>query len=112
VTYISLCRHPIQISTVQSEEQHVVNNLPKFHLNRTGNELENAGLQKLRRLGKFVVPGGMKAAPGDTCSVKTRKTTFFVNRTPHLSPDDSSLPPGGAYSSGKIPDFSRTREEP
>jgi len=76
------------------------------------NELGNAVLRKLRRLGKSVVPGDMKAAPGDTCSAKTQKTAFFVNRTPHLSPSGSSLPPGSAYSSGKIPDFSRTCEEP
>jgi len=46
--YISLFRHPIQISTVQSEEQHVLNHLPKFHINRTVNETENAVLRKLR----------------------------------------------------------------
>jgi len=49
VTYISLFRHPIQISTVQSEEQHIVKHLPKFHLNRTVNKAGNAILQKLRR---------------------------------------------------------------
>jgi len=76
VTYISLCRHPIQISTVQSEEQHVVKNLPKFHLNQTVNESENAILRKLRRLGKLVArsarisslaPGGTKLPPGGSC---------------------------------------------
>ena len=56
VTYIFLCRHPNPISTVQSEEQHVVNHLPKFHLNRTVNESGNTILQKLRKLEKFVVP--------------------------------------------------------
>jgi len=87
-------------------------NLPKFHLNQTVNESRNAVLRKLRRPEKLVAPGDMKAAPGDTCSAKTRKAAFFVNKTPHLSPGGSSLSPGGAYSSGKFPDFSRTREEP
>jgi len=102
----------MQITTVQSEEKHVVNNLPKFHLNRTVNESRKAVLQKLRRLGKSVAPSSMKATPDDTCSAKTRKIVFFVNSTPHSSPGGSSLPLGGADSYGKIPDFSRTREEP
>jgi len=54
--YISSCRHQIPISTVQSEEQHVINLLSKFHLNRTVNESGNTILQKLRKLEKFVVP--------------------------------------------------------
>jgi len=86
--------------------------LSKFHLNRTVNESKNAVLQKLCRPGKLVAPGGMNAAPGDTCSAKTRKIAFFVNKTTLSSPGGSSLPPGGTYSSGKMPDFSRTREEP
>jgi len=55
VTYISLCREPIQISTVQIEE-HVVKPLPKFNLNRTVNDTENAVLRKLRRPEKLMVP--------------------------------------------------------
>jgi len=96
VTYISLCTHPIQISIIQSEEQHVVKHLPKLHLNWTVNEVGNAVLRKLRRLEKLVVPGGMKLAPSDICSAKTRKIAFFVNRTPHSSPGGSSLLSGGA----------------
>ena len=59
VTYISLFRHPKWISTVQSEEQHVVKHLTKFHPNRTVNEAGNAVLRKLRRPEKSVAPGGM-----------------------------------------------------
>jgi len=57
VTYI---RHPIQISTVQSEEQHVVNHLPKFHLNWTVNKSENAVLRKLHKLETMVAPSAQK----------------------------------------------------
>jgi len=87
--YISLCRHPIQISTVQSEKQHVVKNLPKFHLNRTVNESAIVVLRKLRRLGKLVAPsaiisslapGGTKLPPGGSCFAKIRKIAFFVNQ--------------------------------
>ena len=95
MTYISLCKHPIQISTVQSEEQHVMKNLPKFHLNRTVNESGNAVLRKLRRPGKLVAPsarisspapGGTKLPPGGSSSAKIQKTAFFVNQntTHHL----------------------------
>jgi len=88
VTYIYLCRHLIQISTVQSEEQHGVKNLPKIHLNRTVNESGNAVLQKVRRPGKLVAPsarisslatGGTKLPSGGSCSAKIRKTAFFMN---------------------------------
>ena len=47
VTYISSYKQPIEISTVQSKEQHVRNQLSKFYLNRTVNELGNAVLQTL-----------------------------------------------------------------
>ena len=79
MTYISLYRYPIQISTVQREEQHVVNHLPNFYLNRTVNEQENVVLQKLCRLEKSVAPGGMKPAPGDTCSAKSTKNSIFLH---------------------------------
>jgi len=49
VMYIYLCSYLILISTVQSEEQYVLNHLPKFHLNRTVNESRNAVLRKLRQ---------------------------------------------------------------
>jgi len=83
VTYISLFMHPIQISTVQSEEQHVVKHLPKFHLNRTVNEAGNAVLWKLRRLEKSVAPGGMKLASGGCCSTKSTKNSVFRESEHH-----------------------------
>jgi len=52
--YISSFIHLIQISTVPSEEKHVMNLLSKFHLNRTVNELGNAVLQKFRKPEKSV----------------------------------------------------------
>jgi len=112
VTYITSYCPPNQISTVHSEELHVMDYLSKFLLNRIVNKPGNAVLRQLRRPGKSVAPGAVKAAPDDTCSVKTQKTAFFVNRTPLLLPGGSSLLPGGTYSSGKIPDFSHTHEEP
>ena len=63
--------------------------LPKFHLNRTVNESENAVLQKLRKLEKLVAPsarisslepGSTKLLLGGSCSAKIRKTTFFMNQ--------------------------------
>jgi len=58
--YISSCRHQIQISTVQSEEQHVIKLFSKFHLNRTVNEKGNAILQNLCKLEKSVAPSARK----------------------------------------------------
>jgi len=52
--YISSYRRIIQIFTVQSEEQHVMNLLSNFHLNRTVNKSGNAILRKLRKLEKYV----------------------------------------------------------
>ena len=94
VMYISLCRHPIQISTVQSEEQHVVNHLPKFHLNWTVNEMGNAVLKKLRELQKLwclapkirkVAPGGTILLPGGSCFAKNMKNNVFPESDHHTS---------------------------
>ena len=52
VTYISTYYPPHQISTIHSEELHVMDHLSKFHLNWTVNELGNAVLRKLRKLEK------------------------------------------------------------
>jgi len=78
VMYISSYGPPNQISTVHSEELHVMDYLSKFHLNRTVNEAGNAVLRKLRRLEKSMSPGGMKLAPGGSGSTKSTKTAFFV----------------------------------
>jgi len=64
VTYISSYTHPIQISIVQSKEQHVRNHLSTFHLNQTVNEPENVILQKLRRLEKCSRPMTRSCRPG------------------------------------------------
>jgi len=42
------------ISTVQSEEPRVMDDLSNFHLNQTVNESENAILQQLQELEKLV----------------------------------------------------------
>jgi len=100
VTYISLFRHPIQISTVQSEEQHVMKQLPKFHLNRTVNKAGNAVLRKLRRLEKSVAPGGMQLALGGSCSTKSTKNSVFRELKHHASLvwrlAAKWVPPGGS----------------
>jgi len=62
--YISLYRHLIQISTIQSEEQHVVYHLPKFHLNQTVNEMGNAVLQKWLEPEKLVAPSAQNHEGG------------------------------------------------
>jgi len=87
VTYISLCRHLIQISIVQSEEQHVVNHLPKFHLNRSVNESGNTILRKLHKLEKYVTPSAhklkawrlavSKLRPAVPAARKVRKNSVF-----------------------------------
>jgi len=51
---------PNPISTVQSEEPHVMGHLSKFHLNQTVNESENAVLRKLRKPEKMVAPNAHK----------------------------------------------------
>ena len=101
VTYISSYCPPNQISTVHSEEIHVVGLFSKFHPNRTVNEPRNAVLQKLRKLEKVVAPSAQKwkVGPGGTvlplggsCCTKSTKTTFFMNQsTPHIS----GMAPGG-----------------
>ena len=100
MTYISLFRHPIQISTVESEEPHVVKHLPKFHLNRTVNEVGNTVLQKLNKLEKSVAPGGMKLAPGGSCSTKSTKNSIFRELENHASLvwrlTANGLPPGSS----------------
>jgi len=104
--YISSCKHPIQISTVQSEEQHVMNLLSKFHQNRTVNESGNAVLRKLRKLENFVAPsaqkienqslapGSIEATPGSSCCAKSTKNSFFVQCSRRLA--EPPLPPGGS----------------
>ena len=100
MTYISLFRHPIQISTVQSEEQHVVKHLQIFHLNRTVNEAGNVGLRKLHRLEKSMAPGGMKLASGGSCSTKSTKNSIFRESEHYASLvwrlAANRLPPGGS----------------
>jgi len=54
VTYISSYCPPNQISTVNSEELHVMDYLSKFHLDWTVNEPGNAILRKLRKPEKKV----------------------------------------------------------
>ena len=54
--YISSYWPPNPISTVQSEEQPVMDHLSNFHLNRTVNKLGNAVLRKLHELEKYVAP--------------------------------------------------------
>jgi len=51
--YISSYWPPNPISTVESEEPHVMDHLAKFHLNQTVNEPKNAVLQKLCELEKI-----------------------------------------------------------
>jgi len=60
VTYNSTYCHPNQISTVHSEELHVMDHLSKFHLNRTVNELGNAIFRKLLKPEKYVAPRAKK----------------------------------------------------
>jgi len=62
--YISSYWPPNPISTVQSEEPHVMDYLSKFHLNRTVNELQNAVLRKLRELEKLVAPSAQNQKTG------------------------------------------------
>jgi len=62
--YISSYWPPNPISTVQSEEPHVMDHLSKFHLNRTVNEPRNAVLQKLRELEKLVAPSAQNQEGG------------------------------------------------
>jgi len=77
VTYISSYCPPNKISTVHSEELHVMDYLSKFHLNQTVNETGNAVLRKLRRPEKSMAPGGMKLAPSGSCSTKSTKNSVF-----------------------------------
>jgi len=49
------------MSTVESEELHVVDHLSKFHLNRTVNELRNVVLLELHKLEKLVMPSAQKS---------------------------------------------------
>jgi len=58
--YISIYWPPNPISTVQSEEPHVIDHLSKFHPNRTVNEPRNAVLWKLREPEKLVAPSAQK----------------------------------------------------
>jgi len=60
VMYISSYCPPNQISTVHSEEQHVMEHLSKFHLNQTVNKTRKAILQKLRKPKKRVAPSAQK----------------------------------------------------
>jgi len=62
--YISSYWTPNPISTVQSEEPHVMDHLSKCHLNRTVNEPGNAILQKLRELEKLVAPSAQHQTTG------------------------------------------------
>ena len=99
VTYISSYCTPNQISTVHSEELHVMDYLSKFHLNRTVNKAENAVLRKLRRLEKLMAPGGMKLAPSGSCSTKSTKNSVFRQSEHHASLvwrlAVTNVPPGG-----------------
>jgi len=83
VTYISSYCPPNQISTVHSEELHVMDYLSKFHLNRTVNEAGNAVLRKLRRPEKSMAPSGMKLASGGSCSTKSMKNSGFHESEHH-----------------------------
>ena len=72
--YISSCRHKLQISTVQSEEQHVMNRLSKFHLNqrltnRATQFYENCANQK-----KSVAPSAQKIKAWRLAVSKLRPT--------------------------------------
>jgi len=100
VTYISSYCPPKQISIVHSEELHVMDYLSKFHINRTVNEAGNAVLRKLRRLEKSVAPGGMKLAPGGSCSTKSTKNNVFCESEHHASLvwrlAVTNVPPGGS----------------
>jgi len=62
--YISIYLPPNPISTVQSEEPHVMDHLSKFHQNRTVNESGNAVLRKLRELEKLVAPSAQNQTTG------------------------------------------------
>ena len=62
--YISSYWPPNPISTVQSEEPHVMDHLSKFHLNRTVNESGNAVLQKLHEPEKLVAPSAQNQEHG------------------------------------------------
>jgi len=52
--YIYSYWSPNPISTIQSEEPHVMDHLSKFNLNRTVNETRNVVLRKLREPEKLV----------------------------------------------------------
>jgi len=62
--YISIYWPPNPISTVQSEEPHVMDHLPKFHLYQTVNEPGNAVLWKLHELEKLVAPSAQNQMTG------------------------------------------------
>jgi len=92
--YISSYSPPNPISTIQSEEPHVMDHLPQFHLNRTVNEPGKAVLRKLRKLEKWlrlaprsedVAPDGTELAPGGTCSAKITKNSIFRESKHHTS---------------------------
>jgi len=51
--YISSYCTPNQMSTVQSQELHVMDHLSKFHLNQTVNEPRNIVVRKLCKLEKW-----------------------------------------------------------
>jgi len=79
-----------------------VNHLPKFHLNRTVNELENAVLQKLHKPEmKSLVPGGIKPTHGGSYCTKITKNNVFAQYSHRLK--ESSLLPGD--SSQKNPEL-------
>ena len=107
--YISSYWPPNSISTIQSEEPHVMDHLSKFHLNRTVNEPGNAVLWKLRKLEKWWRHGlevrrwrlaRLNYRPTVPVARKVQKTVFFVNRTPHTSLvwrlAANWVPPGGS----------------
>jgi len=103
---------PNPISTVQSEDPHVMDHLSKFHLNRTVNEPENLVLWKLRKPEKWwrltprsedVAPGGTELAPCGSCSAKNTKNSIFRESEHHTSLlwhlAANWMPPGGSCSS-------------
>jgi len=118
--YISSYWPSNPISSVQSEEPHVMDHLSKFHLNRTINKSENASLRKLCEPEKLVVPSaqnqttsasGTKIPPGGYCYAKSTKNSVFHESTHHAPLvwrlAANMVPPSGSCSS-RNPEISST----